>query len=266
MARRNAGAASPASATSSNSSDSVQLSSQALAQSTAGSTAGTDSGTLSSSSAKRTLRTASVQTMASTATVVASRQSTDSSAVTLSPSLSSAIQTLSTTSSSGTSPSNSSSSLMGPISATAAITAKIPTVATPAPVVSSSSTPAPTVSQKAYSFRQVDQASAIAKSASNFALGANGGQIPAEPLTAEGQAKSYAVKQALGKALEAAGLDPSSVRITYWEQNVWYPDGSYINRYVTVQGPDGRIDNFNADLTLASPHVTVDAVKLLFAS
>lgn len=68
------------------------------------------------------------------------------------------------------------------------------------------------------------------------------------------------VKAALSAAMTKAGLDPAALPMTYWRQNVWYPDGSYTHNSISVQMPDGQTETFDADLTLLSPHVTVDSL------
>ncbi len=68
-------------------------------------------------------------------------------------------------------------------------------------------------------------------------------------------------KAALADAMVKAGLDPSQYRVSYWEELVWYPAGNFINKFLTVQGPDGQKTDFDASWTLKTPWVTATTLK-----
>jgi len=118
---------------------------------------------------------------------------------------------------------------------------------------------------KSYSFAQVDPAQAP-KSSQYTLLSANNNQLPAEPTDAAGAAKAAAAKQSLGAALEKAGLDPAGYKMTYWEQLVYTPGGAYTNRYLSVQDPQGRIAEFDADLTAIDASSTAKSLASLATS
>lgn len=68
-------------------------------------------------------------------------------------------------------------------------------------------------------------------------------------------------KTALNSALTKAGIDPANVKVSYWEEIVFYPAGSYINKSITVQTPNGQKMDFDAAATLRTPDVTVNSVQ-----
>jgi len=69
----------------------------------------------------------------------------------------------------------------------------------------------------------------------------------------------------LGDALKAAGLDPAAFGITAHEDTVWYPGGTYMNRMLTVNLPNGRTENFDTNLTNLRPDVTVIEIQRLLS-
>ncbi|MBN9658238.1 MAG: hypothetical protein J0H49_08670 [Acidobacteria bacterium] len=68
-------------------------------------------------------------------------------------------------------------------------------------------------------------------------------------------------KSALAVALTKAGIDPATVKVSYWEELVWFPGGNWINRSITVQTPNGQKMDFDAAATLRSPYVTANSVQ-----
>jgi hypothetical protein len=68
-------------------------------------------------------------------------------------------------------------------------------------------------------------------------------------------------KSALAVALTNAGIDPATVKVSYWEELVWFPGGNWINRSITVQTPNGQKMDFDAAATLRSPYVTANSVQ-----
>ena len=73
-----------------------------------------------------------------------------------------------------------------------------------------------------------------------------------------GQAKS-----AVLAALEKEGVDPSSVKISYWEELVTYPGGNYTNRNITVQTASGRKIDLDAAYMARCPWLAASAVQEL---
>lgn len=69
------------------------------------------------------------------------------------------------------------------------------------------------------------------------------------------------VLASLKAALKSAGHDPDKFNLTYQEQQVWYPDGSYIDRTVTATFSDGYKETYGADLTAASPNAAVLSIE-----
>jgi hypothetical protein len=67
----------------------------------------------------------------------------------------------------------------------------------------------------------------------------------------------------LGDALKSVGLDPAAFGITAREDTVWYPGGTYMNRMLTVNLPNGRTENFDTNLTNLRPDVTVIEIQRL---
>ena len=73
-----------------------------------------------------------------------------------------------------------------------------------------------------------------------------------------GQAKS-----AVLAALQKEGVDPSAVKISYWEELVTYPGGNYTNRNITVQTASGRKIDLDAAYMARCPWLAASAVKEL---
>ncbi|MBE7543146.1 MAG: hypothetical protein M9913_21585 [Bryobacteraceae bacterium] len=65
---------------------------------------------------------------------------------------------------------------------------------------------------------------------------------------------------AVRNALAAAGIGPGQVELSYREELVWYPGGSWINHYVTATASDGRTMDFSAKLAERSPQVTATEI------
>jgi hypothetical protein len=70
-----------------------------------------------------------------------------------------------------------------------------------------------------------------------------------------------AVLTSLKTALRSAGHDPDKFKLTYQEQEVWYPDGSYMDRSITATFSDGYQETYGADLTAASPNAAVLSIE-----
>jgi hypothetical protein len=73
-----------------------------------------------------------------------------------------------------------------------------------------------------------------------------------------GQAKS-----AVLGALQKNGVDPSTVKISYWEELVTYPGGNYTNRNITVQTASGRKIDLDAAYMARCPWLAASAVQEL---
>jgi hypothetical protein len=68
---------------------------------------------------------------------------------------------------------------------------------------------------------------------------------------------------ALTEALKAAGLDPSRLDINVHDEIVDNMGGKWVNHLITVTTPNGRVENFRADLTQKYPKVTVTEIQEL---
>jgi hypothetical protein len=77
--------------------------------------------------------------------------------------------------------------------------------------------------------------------------------------TTEPQLQEKALS-AVRSALEAAGIGAGQVELSYREELVWYPGGSWINHYVTATASDGRSMDFSAKLAERSPQVTATEI------
>jgi hypothetical protein len=73
-----------------------------------------------------------------------------------------------------------------------------------------------------------------------------------------GQAKS-----AVLAALQKNGVDPSTVKISYWEELVTYPGGNYTNKNITVQTASGRKIDLDAAYMARCPWLAASAVQEL---
>lgn len=69
------------------------------------------------------------------------------------------------------------------------------------------------------------------------------------------------VLTALKAALTSAGHDPDKFNLTYQEQEVWFPNGSYMDRTITATFADGYQETYGADLTAASPNAAVLSIE-----
>jgi hypothetical protein len=72
---------------------------------------------------------------------------------------------------------------------------------------------------------------------------------------------AYQAKSALASAMSETGLDPSQFRVSYWEELVSYPGGNYVNRNLTVEGPNGQKVDFDAAWTMKTPWVTARELR-----
>ncbi len=70
-------------------------------------------------------------------------------------------------------------------------------------------------------------------------------------------------KTAVLAALEKEGMDPSTVKISYWEELVTYPGGNYTNRNITVQTASGRKIDLDAAYMARCPWLAASAVQEL---
>jgi len=123
--------------------------------------------------------------------------------------------------------------------------------------------------------RLTDTAAGITKTASRGAMASVSG-TPIDGrrgiVAAAGESQNFASPEAAGTtpdpapaahpsvaALEAAlleyGVDARQLGLTYSEETVGYPGGSYTNKLITASFGPGKTENFGADLTLRNPKV-----------
>ncbi|MBL0157078.1 MAG: hypothetical protein IPP47_08250 [Bryobacterales bacterium] len=70
-------------------------------------------------------------------------------------------------------------------------------------------------------------------------------------------------KSAVLAALQKEGIDSSAVKISYWEELVTYPGGSYTNKNITVQTASGRKIDLDAAYMARCPWLAASAVQEL---
>jgi hypothetical protein len=69
----------------------------------------------------------------------------------------------------------------------------------------------------------------------------------------------------LRATLQALGINTAGLHITYSEDTVGYPCGSYVNRLITVSN-GGKTESFSADLTERNPLVTAYEMQRYFGA
>jgi hypothetical protein len=69
--------------------------------------------------------------------------------------------------------------------------------------------------------------------------------------------------QKLLDTLSALGMSTSGLNISYSEEAVGYPGGSYMNRQISVTS-GGKTEQFSADLTERNPLVTAYEMQRYF--
>lgn len=63
--------------------------------------------------------------------------------------------------------------------------------------------------------------------------------------------------EVLYAALRKINIEPSGLNLNYEEYPVFYPGGSYTNRYITCQlGSDGPKESYDVGLMLKNPWLT----------
>ena len=68
-------------------------------------------------------------------------------------------------------------------------------------------------------------------------------------------------KSAVLGALEKEGMDSAGVKISYWEELVGYPGGSYTNKNITIQTASGRKIDLDAAYMARAPWLAASAVQ-----
>ena len=86
---------------------------------------------------------------------------------------------------------------------------------------------------------------------------------PADPTTLAPPAASGAGMQKLLDTLRALGMSTAGLTISYNEEAVGYPGGSYMNRLITVTS-GGKTEQFSAELTERNPLVTAYEMQRYF--
>jgi hypothetical protein len=69
--------------------------------------------------------------------------------------------------------------------------------------------------------------------------------------------------QRLREALQSLGINTTGLNISYSEETVGYPGGSYVNRLISVTG-NGKTEHFCAELTARNPMVTATEMRSYF--
>jgi len=65
-----------------------------------------------------------------------------------------------------------------------------------------------------------------------------------------------AAMDVLGGALRKAGIEPSGLNLYYEESTVGYPGGSYTNRCITCELPNGTKESYDVGLMMKNPWLT----------
>jgi hypothetical protein len=94
---------------------------------------------------------------------------------------------------------------------------------------------------------------------------------PAQPAAAApAQAQTEAAPQvfsptaavtSLQRAMLSSGLNPRAFNLSYSEEVVGYPGGSYVNRLITVESASGRKEQLMAELVFRNPQVAVMDIR-----
>jgi len=74
---------------------------------------------------------------------------------------------------------------------------------------------------------------------------------------------SQQAMNALSAALNKYGIDSSGLGLSYSEQQVMGPTGSYTNKLITANLPNGKTQQFSADLVLLNANVTAAEISSL---
>ena len=59
----------------------------------------------------------------------------------------------------------------------------------------------------------------------------------------------------------SSGLNPGGFNLSYSEEVVGYPGGSYVNRLITVESSSGRKEQLMAELVFRNPQVAVMDIR-----
>ena len=84
--------------------------------------------------------------------------------------------------------------------------------------------------------------------------------VTTKPVPAALPASQQAIN-ALSAILSGYGIDPASLGLSYSEQLVAGPTGTYSNNMISAKFPSGKSQDYNAELTLKNP--TVAAVEIM---
>ena len=106
-----------------------------------------------------------------------------------------------------------------------------------------------------------DGASAASESKETQPESSTSTATSAAPADTPSTAAEPEVLTSLKAALQSAGHDPDKFNLTYQEKEVWYPNGSYMDRTITATFADGYQETYGADLTAASPNAAVLSIE-----
>ncbi len=106
--------------------------------------------------------------------------------------------------------------------------------------------------------------SSTTKSESATASSSSANASSSKPANAQEDADS-AVLQSLKDALSAAGINVQGLNLTLHDTTETYPGGSYENRYISVDTPNGSA-GLMTDLVAINPNIAVQDIKRMLSS
>lgn len=74
------------------------------------------------------------------------------------------------------------------------------------------------------------------------------------------------IKPMFAQALASAGIDPSPLRATYWEQVGVFPGAGFVFHQLTVEAPNGGKVDLDASILMKSPSTGVEDIRRLLAA
>jgi hypothetical protein len=84
--------------------------------------------------------------------------------------------------------------------------------------------------------------------------------------SATGQNPAASAMTVLEAAMRRHGMNPGVYNLSYSEQVVAYPGGSYVNKLITADFGNGKSEQYMADLVLRNPDVAAVEMQRLTSS